>query len=93
MPLKIAPKAFSSMPCCSLPGFYEGLLRSSHLRLQTQSKKEKGGGVGVEKKRKEKAKVNKTRKLVGLISVKLHCFQLELTVAINKTIEMGKLLL
>lgn len=86
MPLKISPKAFSSMPCCSLPGFYEGLLRSSHLRLQAQSKKEK-------KKREEKAKVNKTRKLVGLISVKLHCFQLELTVVINKTIEMGKLLL
>lgn len=87
MPLKISPKAFSSMPCCSLPGFYEGLLRSSHLRLQTQSKKRKT------KKGKEKAKVNKTRKLVGLISVKLHCFQLELTVAINKTIEMGKLML
>lgn len=85
MPLKISPKAFSSMPCCSLPGFYEGLLRSSHLRLQTQSK--------TEKRKKKKAKVNKTRKLVGLIGVKLHCFQLELTVAINKTIEMGKSLL
>lgn len=47
----------------------------------------------IKKKRKEKAKVNKIRKLVGLISVKLHCFQLELTVAINKAIEMGKLLL
>lgn len=47
----------------------------------------------IKKKRKEKAKVNKIRTLVGLISVKLHCFQLELTVAINKAIEMGKLLL